>query len=94
MSPVMLVIPRRVQLTESEARELMKRLDVLAHERGPANASSRIQYALTDDKEHALTATEAAAIHAVVATWIGEDPDLEPAARDRLERLHRATAPI
>jgi hypothetical protein len=90
----MLVVPRRVQLTEPEARELMKRLEPLAHERGSANAISRIQYALTDDKEQALTPTEAAAIHSIVAIWLHEDADLEPAARDRLEKLHRATAPI
>jgi hypothetical protein len=89
----MLLIPRRVQLTEADARELIKRLESFAGERGPANAVSRIQYALTDEKEQALTPIEAAAIHKVVDTWLGED-QLEPATRDRLEKLRRATSPI
>ena len=89
----MLLIPRRVQLTEAEARELMTRLESLAGERGPANAISRIKYALTDGDEQTLTPTEAAAIHKIVDAWLGEG-DLEPATRDRLEKLRRATSPI
>jgi hypothetical protein len=72
----------------------MKRLEPLASDRSAANAISRIQYAITDGKEQALTPTETAAIHSIVATWLTEDPELEPATRDRLEKLQRATSPI
>jgi hypothetical protein len=89
----MLMIPRRAQLTDTEARELMKRLELDASERGPASAISRIQYALTDGREQTLTPTEAAAIHKIVGAWLGEK-QLEPATHDRLEKLRRATSPI
>jgi hypothetical protein len=88
----MLLIPRRAQLNEADARELIKRLEPLASERGAANAISRIQHALTDNTEHTLTPTEAAAIHKTLTVWLAEDPELEPAARGRLEKLRRATA--
>lgn len=88
----MLLFPRRAQLNEADARELIKRLQPLASERGAANAISRIQYALTDGSEQTLTPLEAAAIHNTVAAWLAEDPQLEPAARDRLEKLRRATS--
>jgi hypothetical protein len=90
----MLMVPRRVQLTETEARELIKRLEVLVGERASANAISRIQYALTDGTEHALTPSEAAAIHTIVATWLSEESELEPVTRGRLEKLQRVTSPI
>jgi hypothetical protein len=89
----MLLIPRRVLLTETDARELMTRLEPLAGERGPANAISRIRYALTDGDEQTLTPTEAAAIHKIVDAWLDEN-QLEPATRERLEKLRRATSPI
>ena len=88
----MFLIPRRAQLNEADARELIKRLEPLASERGAAYAISRIQHALVDGTEQTLTPTEAAAIHNTVAAWLAEDPQFEPAARDRLEKLHRATS--
>jgi hypothetical protein len=88
----MFLIPRRAQLNEADARELIKRLEPLASERGAANAISRIRQALTDSREQTLTPTETAAIHNTVAAWLAEDPQLEPAARDRLEKLRRATS--
>jgi hypothetical protein len=90
----MLLIPRRVQLTETDAGELTKRLEAHGTDRGAANAISRIRFALSDDQEQTLTPTEAAAIHAVVAAWLSEDPPPEPDARGRLEKLHRATTSI
>jgi hypothetical protein len=94
MSSVMLLIPRRAQLTEAEAHELIKRLERLPDERAPRNAISRIRYALTDSQEQTLTPSEATAIHAILATWLTEDPPQEAMTRDRLEKLHRATSPI
>jgi hypothetical protein len=88
----MLLIPRRAQLNEADARELIRRLERLASERGAANAISRIQHALSDNMEQTLTPIETAAIHNTVAAWLAEDPQLEPAARDRLEKLRRATS--
>jgi len=88
----MLLIPRRAQLNEADARELIKRLEPFASDRGAANAISRIQHALTDSREQTLTPTETAAIHNTVAAWLAEDAQLEPAARDRLEKLRRATS--
>lgn len=90
----MLLIPRRVQLTETDASELSKRLEAHGDDRGAANAISRLRFALADDQEQTLTPTEAAAIHAVVAAWLSDDPPSEPDARDRLEKLQRATSPI
>jgi hypothetical protein len=90
----MLMIPRRVQLTETDAGELTKRLEAYADDRGAANAISRLRYALTDDKEQTVTPAEALAIHAVVTAWLSEEPPSEPATRDRLEKLQRATSRI
>jgi hypothetical protein len=92
MSSVMLLVPRRAQLNEPEARELIKRLEALASERGAANAISRIQHALSDDREQTLTPLEATAIHHAVSAWLAEQPELEPSVRDRLEKLGRATS--
>jgi hypothetical protein len=94
MSPVMLMIPRRVQLTETDAGELSKRLEAYGDDRGAANAISRLRFALADDQEQTLTPTETAAIHAVVTAWLSEDPPSEPATRVGLEKLQRATSPI
>jgi hypothetical protein len=94
MSSVMLLIPRRVQLTETDAQELIERLEARAGERTAANAISRLRFALTDNNEQTLTPSEAAAVHAIVAAWLTEYPPTEPANRDRLEKLHRATSPI
>ena len=88
----MFLIPRRAQLNEADALELIKRLESLTSERGAANAISRIQYALTDGAGQTLTPTEAAAIHNAVAAWLADDLQLEPAARERLEKLRRATS--
>jgi hypothetical protein len=90
----MLMIPRRVQLTDSDADELRTRLEADADDRGTANAISRLRFALADGQEQTLTPTEAAAIHAVVAAWLSDDPPSDPGARDRLEKLRRATSPI
>ena len=92
VSSVMLLIPRRAQLNEADARELIRRLEPLASERGAANAISRIQHALTDNAEQTLTPNEAAAIHNAVSAWLAEDPQLEQAALGRLEKLRRATS--
>jgi hypothetical protein len=94
VSPVMLLIPRRVQLLETDARELMRRLEHLDDQRASTNAISRLRFALSDDQEQTLTPTEAAAVHAVVAAWLSGDPGIEPKTRDRLEKLKRATSPI
>jgi hypothetical protein len=94
MSTVMLLIPRRTQLTEAEARELVKRLELLPDERAAGNAISRLRFALTDSQEQTLTPSEAAAIHAVLATWLTEDPPEDATSRARLEKLQRATSPI
>jgi hypothetical protein len=88
----MFLIPRRAQLNEADARELIKRLEPLASERAAANAILRIQHALTDSSEQTLTPSETAAIHNTIAAWLAEDPQLEPATRDRLEKLRRATS--
>jgi hypothetical protein len=90
----MLLIPRRVQLHEADARELITRLEGLHDQRGATNAISRIRYAISDNQEQTLTPTEAAAIHTVVEAWLSTDPTIEPAARDRIEKLRRATSPI
>jgi hypothetical protein len=90
----MLMIPRRVQLTETDADELTRRLEASGIGRGAANAISRIRFALSDGREQTLTPTEAAAIHSVVAAWLDEVVPSEPAAREELEKLYRATAPI
>lgn len=90
----MLLIPRRVQLTETDAGELTRRLEANGGDRGAANAISRLRYALTDDQEQTLTPTEVVAIHAAVTAWLSEDPPSEPATRDRLEKLRRATSRI
>jgi hypothetical protein len=58
MSSVMLLIPRRVQLTEIDAHELISRLEGQASDRATANAISRIRFALTDNKEQTLTPSE------------------------------------
>jgi hypothetical protein len=50
--------------------------------------------ALTDNQEQTLTPSEAAAIHAILATWLAEDPPEEATSRARLEKLQRATSPI
>jgi hypothetical protein len=55
MSTVMLLIPRRTQLAEAEARELIKRLELGTDERAASNAISRIRFALTDSQEQTLT---------------------------------------
>jgi len=94
MSTVMLLIPRRTQLAEAEARELIKRLELLTDERAASNAISRIRFALTDSQEQTVTPSEAAAIHAVLGTWLTEDPPEEATSRARLEKLQRATSPI
>jgi hypothetical protein len=94
MSTVMLLIPRRTQLAEAEARELIKRLELLTGERAAGNAISRIRFALTDSQEQTLTPSEAAAIHAVLATWLTEDPPEDATSRARLGKLQRATFPI
>jgi hypothetical protein len=94
MPSVMLLIPRRVQLHEADAHELMTRLEGLDDQRAATNAISRLRYAISDDQEQTLTPTEAAAIHAVVDTWLSTDPPIEPTTRDRLEKLKRATSPI
>ena len=94
MSTVMLLIPRRTQLAEAEARELIKRLELLTGERAAGNAISRIRFALTDNQEQTLTPSEAAAIHAVLSTWLTEDPPEDATSRARLEKLQRATSPI
>ena len=90
----MLLIPRRVQLHEADARELITRLESLDDRRAGTNAISRLRYAMTDNQEQTLTPTEAAAIHAVVDGWLSDDPAMEPGTRDRLEKLKRATSPI
>jgi hypothetical protein len=90
----MLVIPRRVQLHEPDARELITRLESHDDQRAATNAISRLRYAISDNQEQTLTPTEAAAIHAVVHAWLSDDPAIEPATRDRLEKLKRATSPI
>jgi len=94
MSTVMLLIPRRTQLAEAEARELIKRLELLTDQRAASNAISRIRFALTDGQEQTLTPSEAAAIHAILASWLTEDPPGEATTRARLEKLQRATSPI
>jgi hypothetical protein len=94
MTSVMLLIPRRVQLHEADARELITRLEGLDDQRPAANAISRIRYAISDNQEQTLTPTEAAAIHTVVDAWLSTDPTIEPATRDRLQKLKRATSPI
>jgi hypothetical protein len=94
MASVMLLIPRRVQLHEADARELMTRLEGLDDQRAATNAISRLRYAISDNQEQTLTPNEAAAIHAVVEAWLRTDPAIEPTTRDRLEKLKRATSPI
>jgi hypothetical protein len=94
MSSVMLLIPRRVQLTDTDAHELIARLEASAGERAAANAISRIRFALTDNNEQTLTPSEAAAVHAVLSAWLSEDPPTDPTTHDRLEKLHKATSPI
>jgi hypothetical protein len=90
----MLLIPRRVHLLETDALELVKRLDDHADRRAASNASSRLRFALSDNQEQTLTPTEAAAVHTVVDSWLADDPTLDPTTRARLEKLKRATAPI
>ena len=94
MSTVMLLVPRRAQLTEAEAREVIKRLELLPDARAAGNAISRIRFALTDGQEQTLTPSEAAAVHAILATWLTEDPPEEATSRARVEKLQRATSPI
>src|SRR5262249_38557667 len=66
----------------------------LPDERAASNAISRIRFALTDSQEQTLTTSEAAAIHAILATWLTEDAPEEATTRARLEKLERATSPI
>ena len=94
MSTVMLLIPRRTQLAEAEARELIKRLEFLTDERAAGNAISRIRFALTDGQEQTLTPSEAATIHTILTAWLSEDPPEDATTRARLEKLQRATSPI
>jgi hypothetical protein len=94
MTSVMLLIPRRVQLHEPDALELIRRLESVDDRRAGTNAISRLRYAMSDNKEQTLTPTEAAAIHAVVHAWLSDDPPIEPGTRDRLDKLKRATSPI
>jgi hypothetical protein len=94
MTSVMLLIPRRVQLHEADARELIARLESVDDQRAATNAISRLRYAISDNQEQTLTPTEAAAIHAAVDAWLSTDPAIEPTTRDRLEKLKRATSAI
>jgi hypothetical protein len=89
----MLLIPRRVQLNEADARELITRLESV-DQRAATNAVSRLRYAINDGQEQTLTPSEAAAVHAVVGAWLSDDAPIEPSTRDRLEKLKRATSPI
>ena len=94
VSSVMLVIPRRANLPETDARELLRRLESLGSDRGAINAVARIRFALSDGQEQILTATEAASVHNAVLSWLAEEAELDPQLRERLERLERATARV
>jgi hypothetical protein len=94
VSSVVFVVPRRANLTESDARELLRRLETVDSGRGPANATSRIRFGLSDGQEQTLTATEAASIHNAVRSWLAEGSELDPQTRERLERLERVTARV
>jgi hypothetical protein len=94
VSSVVFVVPRRANLTESDARELLRRLETVDSDRGAMNAVSRIRFALSDGQEQTLTAIEAASVHNAVRSWLTEGAEFDRQLRDRLERLERATARV